>query len=162
MSGNVKILGVKRSRPMPVRGVAGNPKKIVFGFFFSWKWISVDFGLLLVACTYYLLLYEKNLSNSYISSGGVGHILFFWSTVKCFLDNKEWVCVWGCIITLTEFPIDGSSTTLPCSGSFFVYCLFIISAVMFPTSSSPYFRFTAQQIQNCNLALKGSSWKVTK
>lgn len=121
MSGNVKILGVKRSRPMPVRGVAGNPKKSFF--FFSWKWISVDFGLLLVACTYYLLLYEKNLSNSYISSGGVGHILFFWSTVKCFLDNKVWGCVWGCIITLTEFPIDGSSTTLPCSGSFFVYCL---------------------------------------
>lgn len=65
MSGNVKILGIKRSRPMPVRGVAGNPKKIVF-FFSSWKGISVDFGSLLVAFACYLLLYKKNLSNSYI------------------------------------------------------------------------------------------------
>lgn len=35
MSGNVKILGIKRSRPMPVRGVAGNPKKD--SFLSSWK-----------------------------------------------------------------------------------------------------------------------------
>lgn len=60
MSENGKILGIKRSGPMPVRGVAGNPKKIFF-FQAGNEYLTVGFGSLLVACTCYLLLYKKNL-----------------------------------------------------------------------------------------------------
>lgn len=81
--------------------------------------------------------------------------------VKCLLDNKE--CVWGgggCIITLTEFPIDRSSTT------FQVLALSLSTVYHFCRDVShlflSHFRFSAQQIQNCNLVLKGSPWKFTK
>lgn len=60
----------------------------------------MDFGSRLVLAIYYF----TRKSISYISSGGVDRILFFWNMVKCLLDNKEG----GCIIPLTEFSIDGS------------------------------------------------------
>lgn len=48
---------------------------------------TIDFGLLdFYLCLF--ILWEKKLSNSYISSGAVGPILFFPNMVKCLIGNE--------------------------------------------------------------------------